>query len=57
MVVEGALFHELVGPRRLEAAIGRLSRLDLLSKGQAHGEFWLELEQLCAGLASAPGRP
>ena len=42
------------GPRRLEAAIGRLSRLDLLSKGQAEGEFWLELERLCAGLASAP---
>lgn len=44
------------GPRRLEAAIGRLSRLDLLSKGQVQGEFWLELERLCAGLASAPSR-
>lgn len=44
------------GPRRLEAAIGRLSRLDLLSKGQAEGAFWLELERLCAGLASAPRR-
>lgn len=44
------------GPRRLAAAIGRLSRLDLLSKGQVEGEFWLELERLCAGLASAPRR-
>lgn len=44
------------GPRRLEAAIGRLSRLDLLSKGQVDGEFWLELERLCAGLASTPAR-
>lgn len=42
------------GPRRLEAAIARLSRLDLLSKGQIQGEFWLELERLCAGLASEP---
>ena len=43
------------GPRRLEAAIGRLSRLDLLSKGQVEGAFWLELERLCAGLAGGPG--
>ena len=44
------------GPRRLAAAMGRLSRLDLLSKGQAEGAFWLELERLCAGLAGAPKR-
>lgn len=44
------------GTRRLEQAIGRLSRLDLLSKGQVDGNFWLELEQLCAGMASAPGK-
>jgi len=44
------------GPRRLEAAIGRLSRLDLLSKGQVEGDFWPELERLCADLASTPRR-
>ncbi|MEX2497558.1 MAG: DNA polymerase III subunit delta [Wenzhouxiangellaceae bacterium] len=44
------------GPRRLERAIGRLSRLDLLSKGQVAGDFWLELEQLCAGMAGTPTR-
>jgi len=42
------------GPRRLETAIGRLSRLDLLSKGQVEGAFWLELERLCAALANGP---
>lgn len=41
------------GQRRLEAAMGRLSRLDLLSKGQVEGQFWLELERLCAGLTRA----
>lgn len=42
------------GPRRLETAIGRLARLDLLSKGQVDGNFWLELERLCANIASGP---
>jgi len=45
------------GPRRLETAIGRLSRLDLLSKGQVEGNFWLELERLCASIASGPRAP
>jgi hypothetical protein len=34
----------------------RLSRLDLVSKGQAEGDFWVELERLCAGVASTPAR-
>jgi len=45
------------GQRRLEAAITRLSRLDLLSKGQMEGTFWMELERLCAALASGPRVP
>ncbi|MFU8878556.1 MAG: DNA polymerase III subunit delta, partial [Wenzhouxiangellaceae bacterium] len=36
------------GPARIEAAMNGLSRLDLLSKGQAQGDFWIELERLCA---------
>lgn len=42
------------GPRRLEQGIGRLSRLDLLSKGQVEGDFWQELERLCAAMAGEP---
>lgn len=45
-----------LGERRLEQTVGRLSRLDLLSKGQAEGSFWIELERLCAAIAGAPQR-
>jgi len=45
------------GARRLDRAVGRLTRLDLLSKGQrTDGNFWLELESLCVQVASTPGR-
>ncbi|MDT8410394.1 MAG: DNA polymerase III subunit delta [Wenzhouxiangellaceae bacterium] len=44
------------GPRRLQQAVALLSRLDLLSKGQAHGDFWLELEQLCVRIAAPSDR-
>ncbi|MFO7762126.1 MAG: DNA polymerase III subunit delta [Wenzhouxiangellaceae bacterium] len=42
------------GPRRLEQGVNRLSRLDLLSKGQVQGDFWQELERLCVAIAGAP---
>ena len=45
--------HRL-GPARLTRAVERLSRLDRLSKGQAEGDFWVELERLCVGLARRP---
>jgi DNA polymerase-3 subunit delta len=45
-----------LGERRLGRAMERLSRLDLVSKGQAEGDFWVELERLCAGVASTPAR-
>lgn len=44
------------GPARIERAVGRLGRLDLLSKGQTEGDFWLELEQLCVDVAETPER-
>jgi len=39
------------GERRLEQGVARLSRLDLLSKGQVQGDFWQELERLCVAMA------
>lgn len=45
-----------LGERRIERLVGRLTRLDLLSKGQVEGSFWIELERLCAAAASAPAR-
>ncbi|MGK7294849.1 MAG: hypothetical protein ACNS61_03350, partial [Candidatus Wenzhouxiangella sp. M2_3B_020] len=44
------------GLARLERAVERLSRLDLLSKGQVHGDFWIELERLCTAVAATPAR-
>lgn len=43
-----------LGAHRLDALMPCLSRLDLLSKGQAEGDFWLELERLCIALAQTP---
>lgn len=45
-----------LGERRLERLIARLTRLDLLSKGQIEGSFWIELERLCTAVASVPAR-
>lgn len=45
-----------VGERRLALAMERLSRLDLVAKGQAEGDFWVELERLCVAVASTPAR-
>ena len=39
------------GERRLAQGVARLSRLDLLSKGQIPGDFWQELERLCVAMA------
>ena len=39
------------GERRLGQGVARLSRLDLLSKGQVQGDFWQELERLCVAMA------
>ena len=50
-----ACIHRL-GARRLDALIPRLSLLDRLSKGQADGAFWVELERLCMELARSPER-
>ncbi|NCO20093.1 MAG: DNA polymerase III subunit delta, partial [Gammaproteobacteria bacterium] len=50
-----ACIHRL-GAARLEALIPRLSQLDRLSKGQAEGDFWIELERLCVALAQTPER-
>lgn len=44
-----------VGPAGLDRAVGRLSHLDLVSKGRADGDFWVELERLCATLAAPSG--
>ncbi len=40
------------GQARIEKALSMLSRLDLLSKGQAAGDFWIELERFCSALAA-----
>jgi len=45
-----------LGARRLERLLGRLSRLDLLSKGQVGGSFWRELERLCTAVSETPTR-
>ncbi len=45
-----------LGERRLEQVAARLSRLDRLSKGQAAGSFWTELERLSIAIAGAPAR-
>ncbi len=37
---------------RLGDAFAALSRLDLMAKGQAEGNFWLALERLCVALAA-----
>lgn len=50
-----ACVHRL-GPRRLERLVQRLALLDLLSKGQAEGDFWVELERFCAAVALDPAR-
>ena len=42
------------GERRLEQGVARLSRLDLLSKGQVQGDFWQALERLCVAMACPP---
>lgn len=47
--------HRL-GRARLERLAARLSRLDRLSKGQAAGDFWIELERFCVALAYRPAR-
>ncbi|MEM7035758.1 MAG: DNA polymerase III subunit delta, partial [Bacteroidota bacterium] len=45
-----------LGARRLQHSVATLSRLDRIAKGQAEGDFWLELERFCAWLASNPSR-
>jgi DNA polymerase-3 subunit delta len=45
-----------LGERRLAQAMERLSRLDLVCKGQAEGDFWVELERLCVDVAATPAR-
>jgi len=45
-----------LGANTLERAVTGLSRLDRLAKGQAFGDFWIELERLCVLLAGLERR-
>jgi DNA polymerase-3 subunit delta len=45
-----------LGARRLGEAMARLAGLDRVSKGQAEGDFWVELERFCVALAADPAR-
>lgn len=45
-----------LGSAALERAVMSLSRLDQLAKGQAFGDFWIELERLCVAVAQPARR-